>query len=174
MQRPHGLIEGSSCVCSLTAILLPFLSPGSSYAAQSLRAPASFVLSMLSTLFWGWEKKEDLEGQKKPRENNNRVSQKASDLCQTELNVFFGMPSSKPEVSHPWMTDHLGIAGIASTNWGARVKHWSSQAEQIYRLLLSTSLPRRQKGGGWATAVYGPAVWEIRQPSWNEGGRHQG
>lgn len=73
------------------------------------------------------------------------------------------------------MANHIGVTGITSTDWRSRVRHWSSQSEQIYRLFLSTSLPKEQKGGGWATVVHGPAVWEMkRHSSWNGGSSYQG
>lgn len=86
----------------------------------------------------------DLEGQKKSSENN-KVSEKTSDFCQT-AECIFGVQSSKPKASQPWMADH--IAGTTSTDWRSRVRHCSSQSEQIYRLFLPTSLPKGQTGGG--------------------------
>lgn len=43
------------------------------------------------------KKKEDLAGQIKSSENNNKISEKTSDLCQTELNVFLGCKVQSPK-----------------------------------------------------------------------------
>lgn len=78
----HGLIEGSSCVCSVTAILLPFPSCGGSCAAQRLHPHTALSFFVSSS---GGEEKEDLEGKKKKQnknnsENNDRVSEKDAEI----------------------------------------------------------------------------------------------
>jgi len=85
-------------VCSPTALLLPCPSPCSSCAAQSLHAPHSFALLMLSELFWGQGKR----GQNNS-ESNKRVSKKASEISvkQSCVYIFLRMESTKAEASHP-------------------------------------------------------------------------
>ena len=122
----------------------------------------------------GVRKKEDSEGQKKTIESNHRVSEKAYETSVKQSWMYFlgcEVQSRKNLVPGWQITWGLQVLQVQAGEPGS-----STETHKLNRFMgwFCSRHCQGQKGGGWATAAFGLAVWEMeRQPSWNQGSSHQ-